>query len=144
MPRSRAVRLAKDHGSLMPPKIILNAPTKLMKNEGYARAMPMITTSRKAFRQNYWPEALGARHFTANGPGFERDLRARLTIGPSFGNKGTVRNDIVKWDIYPAARMFFQSYVAVQPALLTCSRPGDAPFWICQHNLERRALEASA
>src|SRR6202049_1193245 len=30
-----AARLAKDHGSLMPPKIILNAPTKLMRDEGY-------------------------------------------------------------------------------------------------------------
>ena len=33
---ARAQRLAKEHGSLMPPKVILNAPTKLMKTEGYS------------------------------------------------------------------------------------------------------------
>src|SRR5690606_36847560 len=30
-----ATRAAKEHGSLLPPKHILNAPTKLMKSEGY-------------------------------------------------------------------------------------------------------------
>ena len=30
-----ARRAAKEHGSLMPPKIILNAPTRLMEEEGY-------------------------------------------------------------------------------------------------------------
>ena len=29
-----AMRAAKEHGSLLPPKHILNAPTKLMKDEG--------------------------------------------------------------------------------------------------------------
>ncbi len=31
----KARRLAEEKGSLMPPKIILNAPTKLMREEGY-------------------------------------------------------------------------------------------------------------
>src|SRR3989449_5083274 len=30
-----AAQLAKERGSVMPPKTILNAPTKLMKTEGY-------------------------------------------------------------------------------------------------------------
>ena len=38
-----AQALAKEHGSLMPPKVILNAPTKLMKRKAMARAMNTIT-----------------------------------------------------------------------------------------------------
>ena len=33
-----ATRVAKEHGSLMPPKTILNAPTKLMKQIGYGES----------------------------------------------------------------------------------------------------------
>ena len=32
-----AMRVAKESGSLLPPKHILNAPTKLMEQEGYGR-----------------------------------------------------------------------------------------------------------
>jgi putative ATPase len=75
-----AARLAKDHGSLMPPKIILNAPTKLMKNEGYGATYAYDHDEPEGFSgQNYWPEALGRQ--TVYRPvdrGFERDLRARL------------------------------------------------------------------
>ena len=31
------MRAAKENGSLLPPKHILNAPTKLMKGEGYGQ-----------------------------------------------------------------------------------------------------------
>ena len=75
-----AARLAKDHGSLMPPKIILNAPTKLMKNEGYGANYAYDHDEPEGFSgQNYWPEALGRQTlYRPMDRGFERDLRARL------------------------------------------------------------------
>ena len=41
-----AMRTAKDAGSLLPPKHVLNAPTKLMKKRAMAPAMLTITTLR--------------------------------------------------------------------------------------------------
>ena len=75
-----AARLAKDHGSLMPPKIILNAPTKLMKNEGYGANYAYDHDQPEGFSgQNYWPEALRRQTlYRPVGRGFEKDLRARL------------------------------------------------------------------
>lgn len=75
-----AMRLAKEHGSLMPPKIILNAPTKLMKNEGYGADYEYDHDAPDAFSgQDYWPEALG-RHklYEPVDRGFEREIRKRL------------------------------------------------------------------
>jgi putative ATPase len=40
---------ARETGSLMPPKHILNAPTRMMKDRAMARAMPMTTMPRTAF-----------------------------------------------------------------------------------------------
>ncbi|VTZ51087.1 Replication-associated recombination protein A [Methylocella tundrae] len=75
-----AMRLAKEHGSLMPPKVILNAPTKLMKREGYGSGYAYDHDEPDAFSgQNYWPEALGRQKLYAPAArGFERDLRERL------------------------------------------------------------------
>ena len=75
-----ATRLAKEHGSLMPPKVILNAPTKLMKREGYGAGYGYDHDEPDAFSgQDYWPEALGRQ--TLYQPverGFEREIRKRL------------------------------------------------------------------
>lgn len=75
-----ATRLAKTHGSLMPPKVILNAPTKLMKTEGYGTGYRYDHDEPDAFSgQNYWPEALGRqRLYDPPERGFERELRKRL------------------------------------------------------------------
>ncbi len=77
---SRATRLAKERGSLMPPKVILNAPTKLMKGEGYGAGYAYDHDEPEAFSgQDYWPEALGRQKLYApTNRGFERDLRERL------------------------------------------------------------------
>ena len=75
-----AVRAAKEGGSLMPPKPILNAPTKLMKQEGYGASYAYDHDEPDAFSgQDYWPEKLGRQQFY-NPPdrGFERELRKRL------------------------------------------------------------------
>ena len=75
-----AQRLAKAQGSLMPPKVILNAPTKLMKDEGYGEAYAYDHDQPDAFSgQDYWPEALGRQVlYQPVERGFEREVRKRL------------------------------------------------------------------
>ena len=75
-----ASRVAKEHGSLMPPKTILNAPTKLMKQIGYGDSYRYDHDEADAFSgQDYWPEKLGRQTFYEPvDRGFERDLRKRL------------------------------------------------------------------
>lgn len=75
-----ANRVAKEAGSLMPPKTVLNAPTKLMKSEGYGADYEYDHDAPHAFSgQNYWPEKLGRQHFyDPVERGFERELRKRL------------------------------------------------------------------
>lgn len=75
-----AVRAAQETGSLMPPKHILNAPTKLMKAEGYAAGYQYDHDTPEAFSgQDYFPEEMG-RHQFYDPPerGFEREVRKRL------------------------------------------------------------------
>ena len=77
---SEAQRLAKTHGSLAPPKTILNAPTKFMREEGYGAGYAYDHDEPDAFSgQDYWPEALGRRKlYEPVERGFERELRKRL------------------------------------------------------------------
>jgi putative ATPase len=72
--------LAKTAGSLMPPKTILNAPTKLMRGEGYGAGYLYDHDQPDAFSgQNYWPDALGRRKlYDPVERGFEREIRKRL------------------------------------------------------------------
>ena len=75
-----AMRAAKGAGSLLPPKHILNAPTRLMQDEGYGRGYAYDHDTEEAFSgQNYFPEALPRQRFY-NPPerGFEREIRKRL------------------------------------------------------------------
>lgn len=75
-----AMRTAKAHGSLTPPKTILNAPTKLMKGEGYGDGYRYDHDEPDAFSgQDYFPEAIGRQTFyDPPDRGFERDIRKRL------------------------------------------------------------------
>ena len=72
--------LAREHGSLPPPKTILNAPTGLMRVEGYGADYIYDHDTQEAFSgQNYWPEALGRRElYQPVERGFERDILKRL------------------------------------------------------------------
>lgn len=75
-----ARRAARDTGSLMPPKHILNAPTKLMKNLGYSEGYAYDHDTEDAFSgQDYFPEEMDREVFY-NPPerGFEREIRKRL------------------------------------------------------------------
>jgi putative ATPase len=75
-----AQALAKEHGSLAPPKAILNAPTRLMKREGYGSGYQYDHDAPDGFSgQNYWPDKIGRQ--TLYEPverGFEREIKKRL------------------------------------------------------------------
>ncbi len=75
-----ARRAAKEGGSLLPPKHILNAPTKLMKTEGYGSGYEYDHDAPEAFSgQDYFPEQLGRQKFyDPPERGFEREIRKRL------------------------------------------------------------------
>jgi putative ATPase len=75
-----AMRTAKQAGSLLPPKHILNAPTNLMKDEGYGRGYAYDHDEEEGFSgQNYFPEALPRlKFYDPPERGFEREIRKRL------------------------------------------------------------------
>jgi putative ATPase len=75
-----ASRVAKEKGSLMPPKLVLNAPTRLMKGAGYGAGYRYDHDEPDAFSgQDYWPPELGRQQFYAPADrGFERDVAKRL------------------------------------------------------------------
>jgi putative ATPase len=75
-----AKRVAKEAGSLLPPKHVLNAPTTLMKTEGYGSGYEYDHDSDEAFSgQDYFPEQLGRQKFyDPPERGFEREIRKRL------------------------------------------------------------------
>ncbi len=75
-----AMAAAKEFGSLVPPRHILNAPTKLMKGEGYGAGYRYDHDEPDAFSgQDYFPEKMGRRSFYQPVErGFERELRKRL------------------------------------------------------------------
>jgi len=75
-----AMRAAKEFGSLLPPKHILNAPTKLMKDEDYGAGYRYDHDEPDAFSgQDYFPEKMGRRTFyDPPERGFEREIRKRL------------------------------------------------------------------
>jgi len=75
-----AMRAAKEGGSLAPPKHILKAPTKLMKQEGYGAGYDYDHSAPEAFSgQNYFPDGMARQQFYAPaGRGYEAELKKRL------------------------------------------------------------------
>jgi len=75
-----AMARAKETGSLMPPKIILNAPTKMMKQQDYGAGYRYDHDEPDAFSgQNYFPDAMPRQRFyDPVERGFERELKKRL------------------------------------------------------------------
>jgi putative ATPase len=75
-----AWRSAKETGSLMPPKSILNAPTKLMKQIGYGDGYAYDHQAPDAFSgEDYWPEEMAPQSFYTPSPrGFEAKIAERL------------------------------------------------------------------
>jgi len=87
-PKSNAVYLAykaarkaaKETGSLMPPKHILNAPTKMMKDLGYGSGYAYDHDVEGGFSgQSYFPDEMERRTFYApKGEGVEARIKERL------------------------------------------------------------------
>lgn len=75
-----AMRAAKETGSLMPPMHILNAPTKMMKDLGYAKGYQYDHDTAEGFSgQNYFPDGMDRRNFYRPVErGFEREVKKRL------------------------------------------------------------------
>jgi putative ATPase len=75
-----AMGAAKEGGSLAPPKHILNAPTRLMKKEGYGAGYDYDHATPEAFSgQNYFPDGMARQQFyDPAGRGFEAEIRKRL------------------------------------------------------------------
>ncbi len=75
-----AYAAARENGSLPPPKNILNAPTKMMKNMGYgAGYIYDPDTASGCSGQNCFPESMARRKFYAPiERGFEREVKKRL------------------------------------------------------------------
>ncbi|MEE8295417.1 MAG: replication-associated recombination protein A [Sphingomonadales bacterium] len=73
-------KAAKETGSLMPPKHILNAPTQLMKDIGYGKGYAYDHNTEKGFSgQNYFPDEMKRQTFYQPAQrGFERDIQKRL------------------------------------------------------------------
>lgn len=76
----RAKMAAERHGSLMPPKHILNAPTTLMKTLGYNKGYEYDHDTPEGFSgQDYFPEKMKREDFYKPVErGFERDIKKRL------------------------------------------------------------------
>jgi putative ATPase len=75
-----AMRAAKEHGSLSPPKHILNAPTRLMAEQGYGAGYAYDHDTEEGFSgQDYFPEEMARPQFyDPPERGFEREIRKRL------------------------------------------------------------------
>ncbi|MQX37542.1 replication-associated recombination protein A [Roseospira navarrensis] len=75
-----AAKAARKTGSLMPPKHILNAPTKMMKELGYGAGYAYDHDAEDGFSgQDYFPEEMGrTRFYDPPDRGFEREIRKRL------------------------------------------------------------------
>jgi putative ATPase len=75
-----AMAAAERTGSLVPPKHILNAPTKLMKAEGYGKGYVYDHDTEAGFSgQDYFPtEMPRERYYDPGGRGLEAELRERL------------------------------------------------------------------
>ena len=87
---------ARKTGSVMPPKHILNAPTKFMASQGYGADYAYDHDAEDGFSgQNYFPEEMRRTEFYQPVErGFERDLKKRIEYfarlrAKRAGNPGT-------------------------------------------------------
>lgn len=80
---------AAQTGSLMPPKHILNAPTKLMKDIGYGEGYQYDHDTEDGFSgQNYFPDGMPREQFYKPVErGFERDILKRLEYWKKLRDK---------------------------------------------------------
>ena len=83
-----ARRLAEKTGSLIPPKHILNAPTKFMKEQGYSNGYVYDPDTPNGFSgQNYFPEGIARQNlYNPVERGFEREIKKRIEYWDKLRN----------------------------------------------------------
>ena len=82
---------ARNTGSEPPPKHILNAPTSMMKEQGYGAGYAYDHDAEDGFSgQNYFPDTMArGSYYDPVDRGFERDLKKRLTFFSGLRAKRT-------------------------------------------------------
>ena len=98
-PKSNAIYIAqklatedvKKYGSLSPPFHILNAPTRLMKEQGYGVGYIYDHDTIEGFSgQNYFPDKMGRKkYYNPTQRGFEKDINKRLDYWNNLRRKRT-------------------------------------------------------
>ena len=80
---------ARETGSLNPPKHILNAPTRMMKELGYGDGYVYDHGTKEGFSgQDYFPDGMDRRRFYQPGQrGFEREIAKRLAYWDKLRKK---------------------------------------------------------
>lgn len=91
MAQKQAIEDVKKYGSLVPPHHILNAPTKLMKSQGYGTGYIYDHDTAECFSgQNYFPEEMSRKkYYTPTQRGFEKDISKRLDYWNNLRKKQT-------------------------------------------------------
>jgi len=84
-----AMRIAKTGGAHAPPAEILNAPTKLMKEQGYGAGYIYDHDTPEGFSgQDYFPAEIGRQNFYQPvSRGFEREIEKRLAYWGNLRDK---------------------------------------------------------
>lgn len=87
---NEAQAAARKTGSLMPPKHILNAPTRLMQDIGYGKGYNYDHDTAEGFSgQNYFPDEMKRTQFYRPVErGFERDILKRLEYWARLRERG--------------------------------------------------------
>ena len=90
-----AYSTARETGSLMPPKNILNAPTRMMKDMGYGAGYIYEPNTASGFSgQNCFPESMERQKFYYPiERGFEREIKKRLEYWDSLRKKINSKKD---------------------------------------------------
>lgn len=88
-----AMNSAAETGHLSPPAIILNAPTKLMKNLGYGKGYKYDHDMPEAFSgQNYFPDKFQREeYYKPVNRGFEREMKKRIEYFKNIRNRSSSR-----------------------------------------------------
>jgi len=86
-----AMKAAKDTGSEPPPRHIMNAPTKMMKEQGFGKGYAYDHDAEDGFSgQNYFPETMKRGiYYLPLDRGFERELKKRVDYFATLRAKRT-------------------------------------------------------
>ncbi len=88
-------KVARETGSLLPPKHILNAPTEMMKELGYGKGYFYDHDGKDSFSgQNYFPDNLARQTFYhPQKRGFEREILKRMDYWKKLRNQKSKCNE---------------------------------------------------